>query len=125
MKLTLLLLLLLAPAANAEDAKADSPAFQVEVDPKVYPSANFERKGVKSGNIPPRVRRADALPGKTERESAFERVPGLEGAIAGMDELDRDVLFVRAKTRELKELKVFYPKISRQKLARLKKETAK
>jgi hypothetical protein len=114
-------LLLLATLARADDA----PDFQVEVDPKVYPSAEFESKGVKAGNIPPRVKRPDALPDKKDREAVFARVEGLDKDVAGMDALDRDLLFVRAKTMPLPDLRKLYPKIGEKRLARLKKECAK
>lgn len=110
-----MVLLLLARAALAED-------FHVEVDPHVYGHKDFAAKGVKTGVIPERVKRPDALPGKREREAAFARVPGLADSLGGMDELERDMLYVRAKTRPLPELKNFYPKIPAAKLARLKEE---
>ena len=123
MKSWLQLALLLAPAfASASDG---APDYQVEVNPNVYSPSDFADKNVKTGTIPPREKRRDALPDKKDRESVFARVPGLAGDLAGLDELDRDVLFVRAKNRPLTDLKKLYPKISAQRLALLKKECGK
>jgi hypothetical protein len=104
---------------------AEEPAYQVEVDPAVYPAAEFQGKGVKASHLRPRVKRDDALPDKTEREKAFAEVPGLAQDVAKMDELDRDMLFVRAKTRSLKELKNLYPGIAEKTLAALQSELKK
>jgi hypothetical protein len=120
------LLQLSSPFAFADtDSTDEKPDFQVEVDPAVYPAAEFEGKGVKSGNLPPRVKRPDALPDKGNREAAFARVPDLAPDLAGMDELARDLLFVRAKNYTLKELKAHYPKIDPKKLSLLRKECSK
>ncbi|MGZ3703735.1 MAG: hypothetical protein ACXWSD_18390, partial [Bdellovibrionota bacterium] len=62
---------------------------------------------------------------KRDREFTFSQVPGLDKYVSPLDELDRDVLFVRAKTRPLAELKKRYPNIPSALLARLKKEAAK
>ena len=100
----------------------DEPDFTVEVDPRAYPKKAFEQKGVKTGEIPGRVKRPDALPDKKKREEVFARVPGLESEVAKMDELDRDLLFVRARTKPLKELAKTYPAIGEKTLAILQKE---
>lgn len=118
-KFTLLAGLLFLSTANAEET------FQVEVDPKVYPKKAFEQKDVKASDIPARVKRPDALPSKQERESAFAGVPGLENDVANMDELDRDLLLVRARTKQLKELQKIYPRIDEKKLALLQKQLRK
>lgn len=110
-----------SPLAHA-DTEAD---FQVEVDPATYPAKEFEQKGVRVSKITPRVKRPDALPEKSERDRIFSRVPGLEGDIAKMDELDRDLLFVRARMKPLKELSKIYPGIARNRLAQIKKEIGK
>ncbi len=115
-----LLVFILSGSAGAVFASADEPDFQVEVDPAVYPKAAFEKKGVKATNKPARVKRADALPDKAEREAALGKVPGLSSDVANMDELDRDLLFVRARTKPLKELQKTYPDIEAKKLARLR-----
>jgi hypothetical protein len=114
----MILLLLLTLTAHAED-------FQVEVNPNTYSQKDFAAKGVKTGTIPERKKRPDALPNKSEREGAFAEVKGLDANLANMDELDRDVLYVRAKTKKLTELKQLYPKIPATQLAQLIKITAK
>jgi hypothetical protein len=113
--------LFLARAAFAED----SPDFQVEVNPHVYPAGEFARKGVKAGNLPEMMKRPDALPERGEREAVFARVPGLAQDVAGMDELDRDLLLVRARTKSAEELRKLYPKIGGKRLARLRAESRK
>jgi hypothetical protein len=110
----MILILLLALAAHAED-------FHVEVNPNTYNQKDFATKGVKTGEIPTRVKHPDALPNKSEREGAFAEVNGLEASLGKMDELDRDVLYVRARTKKLTELKKFYPKIPANQLAQLMK----
>jgi hypothetical protein len=111
----MLFCLCLARTALAED-------FRVEVDPHVYGHEDFANQGVVAGNLPPRVPRPDALPNKRERDAAFARVPGLAASLGNMDELERDLLYVRAKTRPLADLKLLYPKIPAARLARLKQE---
>lgn len=101
---------------------AEEPDYQVEVDPKVYSRKAFEKKGVKAGEMPGRQKRPDAIPEKKDREEVFARVPGLAAEVAKMDELDRDLLFVRARTKPLKELAKTYPAIGEKALARLQKE---
>lgn len=115
-----LLILFLVPLFAL--AGEGEPDYQVEVDPKVYSRKDFEKKGVKAGEMPGRRKRPDALPEKREREEIFARVPGLGAEVAKMDELDRDLLFVRARTKPLKELVKTYPAIGEKTLARLRKE---
>lgn len=119
MKAAFLMLMLVSLPAQAD------PDFEVEVDPQVYPAKEFRGKNVKAGEIPARVKRADAVPDKSEREKAFAAVPGLAGDLAGMDELERDLLFVRARVKPLKELGKTYPAISEKKLAALKEKLRK
>lgn len=121
---SLLISAAVTPFAFADDKNApgDEPDFAVEVDTRVYPKKAFEQKGVKVGETPSRVKRADALPDKTDREKIFARVPGLDAEVAKMDEMDRDLLFVRARTKPLKELAKTYPAIPEKTLARLRKE---
>jgi len=109
---------LLALTASAED-------FRIEVDPKVYPKSKFAQKGVKVSAIPTRHKRPDTLPDKKERDAMLSRVPGLEGDLEKMDELGRDLLFVHAGTKPLKELKNVYPGIDEKKLTLLQKELKK
>jgi hypothetical protein len=112
-RMTVAAALLLALTASAEET------FRVEVDPAVYPEKAFAGKDVKASSIPGRVKRPDAIPDKKEREAAFDAVPGLEKDVANLDELDRDLLFVRARTKQLKELRKIYPGITEKKLSSL------
>ena len=112
---TALVFLILAGQARSED-------FQVEVNPEIYSPADFQHQGVKSRALPTRLKRPDALPEKTERDSVFAKVPDLSSEIKSLDELDRDLLFVRARTKSLSELKRLYPNIKEKTLASLRKE---
>lgn len=130
--LPLLMALSISSHSLAEEKRAEGepgykraegePDFTVEVDPNVYPPKAFEQKGVATREMPGRVKRPDALPDKKNREEVFARVPGLTADVAKMDELDRDLLFVRARTKPLKELAKSYPAIAEKTLARLQKE---
>lgn len=120
MKTLLWAVLFLSARALAGNGDVDTD-LHVEVDPSVYPAGPFAGKGVKTGSLPKRQARADAAPDKARREAAFAKVPGLAANIAGMDELDRDLLYVRARTKPLEELKSLYPKVSGKALARLQK----
>lgn len=115
-------IVMLVACSSPAFAQDNEPDYTVEVDPKVYSRKAFEKKGVKAGEMPGRQKRPDALPEKKEREEVFARVPGLEADVAKMDELDRDLLFVRARTKPLKELAKTYPAIGEKTLARLQKE---
>jgi hypothetical protein len=121
MKFVLLTLLL----STSVFAESNAPDYHVEVNPKVYSPSDFEANGIKTGTIPAKVKRPDALPEKRDREAIFERVPGLAGDIAGMDELARDMLFVRAKNQSLPDLVKLYPMVDAKRLALLKKECAR
>ncbi len=101
----------------------ENPDFTVEVDPMVYSRKDFDQKGVKTGEIPARKKRPDAIPNRWDREKVFARVPGLKDKIANMDEMDRDLLFLRARTKPLKDLAKTYPSLDQKSLARLKKES--
>jgi hypothetical protein len=101
-------------------AHSQDEGFQVEVDPSVYSKEAFQQKDVNASEKPMRAKRPDALPGKGEREAAFAKVAGLALDVAKMDELDRDLLFVRARTKPLKELQKAYPGIEATKLAKLR-----
>ncbi len=121
MTIYLLSLLFLSSSCPA----ADEPEYQVEVNPRVYSPEAFKSKNVKVGTIPVRKKRPDAIPDRKVREEAFGAVPGLQADVVKMDELARDILYVRAKTKPLKDLQNLYPQIAAEKLAQLRKEAHK
>jgi hypothetical protein len=65
------------------------------------------------------------LPDREKREAVFTRVPGLQKNLEGMDELDRDLLYVRSQQSEPADLAKRYPKIPADTLKRLAEEARK
>jgi hypothetical protein len=55
-----------------------------------------------------------------ERNRLFDRAGLTPADLAGMDEMDKDMLYMRAKGRKLDELVAKYPRLSRQKLQKLR-----
>lgn len=62
---------------------------------------------------------ANELPKRSKRVQVFEQA-GLHQELDGLDELDRDLLYIRAKTAELAVLMRAYPKMPREKLEKLR-----
>jgi hypothetical protein len=91
-----LLLTLISAGAFAGD---EIPKGTILVNPKVYKKKDFRRhKNIKVQSLKPAgVPHPQALPDKEQREAVFARVPGLEKYTGKMDELDRDLLYMRAK----------------------------
>ena len=114
--LPLALFVMLALPAWADDEK-----FEVEVDSSVYSPKSFAGKDRNVQAFEQEKKSPEAIPDQATREQAFEKVPGLAADLAKMDQLDRDMLYVRAKTRKLKALKKFYPQIEEKKLTLLQK----
>lgn len=122
MKKLLLLSLLFSAFAFA----AEVPSGTVEVDPKVYPEKAFRKhKNIQVKALPKRVPHPDALPDKEQREAVFARVPGLESYVKNLDELDRDMLYMRARHGTAAELQEKHPSIPQEILARLQAEAKK
>lgn len=118
-------LVLLLPLVATAKEEAKDPAFKVTVNPSVYDAAAFEKKGFNTTRMPAQVAHPSALPSKEEREEAFAQVKDLEVEIAEMDQLDRDMLFMRARLRPLEQLKKQYPQISGDLLDELQKVVRK
>jgi len=111
------LLLLLLPVLGHAEA-----TYQVET--RGYPPSAFSAKDVSSRAIPARTPRPEALPSKAARDTAFAEVPGLGESVLAMDQLDRDLLYVRARNIPLKELTKTYPAIPAQQLRQLRQNLA-
>lgn len=60
----------------------------------------------------------DPIPSRAKRIQAFERA-GLLAETAGMDELDQDLLYMRAQRAAAPELSAAYPKLPTAKLRSL------
>lgn len=95
--------------------------FQTTVDPKVYSPKEFQKKsGHKTQAIPEPG--TPLLPIKESRDQVFAKITGLDKEISAFDELAKDLLYARAKTRGINELAKIYPKIPAELLTRLQKE---
>lgn len=121
MTFTLAVLLLAAPAAAGEatpgtapEAPATPPPVRVSVAaackdvwPKVYtdldPSWTVDVLRVRPED--------ERLPAAEALAAFFARLPELDRALAGLDAADRDVFYVRVKTRGLTELRQRYPRV--------------
>lgn len=99
-----------APAAGAEPSITMSvPAACADVWKQVYQGADDSWKVTV---LPPRP--ADEKVPDTQALASFiGAVEGLESALADYDRLDRDIFYVRTRTRSLKELAAKYPKLDR------------
>lgn len=111
-----LLLFLVCFAARAGDGET-----RIDVNPNVYPPSAFQGKADKVGAFP-KSRPPESVPDKPVREKIFAKVPELRDYLNGFDELDRDLLLLRAKNHDLTSLKAKYPKIPERLLARLRTE---
>lgn len=118
----LLLAFFLLPFAAA--AAEESSGFHVLVKPDVYSPKEFEGKGAQVGALPKAGNHPGALPSREKREAVFQKVPGLSAAVAKFDELERDLLYMRAGSKSLKDLKKAYPQLGAKVLSQLKKERA-
>lgn len=117
----LLLLLLLAPAARAEE---DTP-FELSVDPGTYSLGPFRQKGINAQAMERKKKSPGAIPDRATREAAFKKVKGLAKEITTLDELDRDRLYVLARSRKSDELRRAFPKIPPKLLSSLQKQLRK
>jgi hypothetical protein len=119
MKAMILILVLLAPLARADLTRAEEADFQVMVDPSVYPVKAFEKEGVKASARPGHTK-SGSIPDREQREAAFASVKNLD--VSGLDELDRDRLYVLAKTRSFADLRKSFPKFPAQILKNLQRK---
>jgi hypothetical protein len=101
--LALALLLALTPAAFGEE-----PEFEVMVDTNNYSPKEFAGKGVKASAMPQKPARG-AIPEKPKRDADFASVKGLD--LSKLDELDRDRLYVLARTVDFTQLRKSFPEI--------------
>lgn len=65
----------------------------------------------------------EEIPSRAQRTKAFEDSGLLSFVLAeNMDELDQDLLYMRARKNSAEELRAFYPKMPKEGLRLLKKE---
>lgn len=120
-KLFLLLLFIAIPAFADE-----IPKGTVELDTKVYkPKAFRKHKNITVKPMTKMVPHPDAIPRKEHREAVFARVPGLADYIQKLDELDRDLLYMRARNNTAAELQEKHPSIPAELLRKLQLEAKK
>lgn len=116
MNYLMLLMLITLPAFAGE------PEFEVMVDTNNYSPKAFEGKGVKATAMPQKPARG-ALPEKAKRDSEFASIDGLE--LNGLDELDRDRLYVLARTVDFTQLRKSFPEIPEKALRALHRKLQK
>jgi hypothetical protein len=97
------------------------PAACADVWPHVF--TQFDRSWNVTVLEPSKTEQALPMPDELDRFVAS--VPGLESAVAPMDALDRDLLYLRLHTRRLADLTRQYPAIGRALLERAKVEACK
>lgn len=86
----------------AESAPSGSPYYFQEMDPDEIPNP----------------KPVNSVPKRGIRERAFESA-GLKAELVAMDELSRDLLYLRARRLEKAELFRSYPRLSQEKLGKL------
>jgi hypothetical protein len=99
-------ILCVSPFVQAEEFSGET-GYEFTVDPDVYPPEAFADQGqVKAVSQRPA---RSAIPNRQEREAVFAEVPGLD--LSDLDDLDRDRLYVLARTRSLPELRRSFPQL--------------
>lgn len=89
-------------------AFAEDPEFEVMVDTNNYSAKDFQGQGVKATAMPQKPARG-AIPEKAKRDNDFASVKGLD--VSKLDDLDRDRLYVLARTVDFTQLRKSFPEI--------------
>ncbi|MGZ3653718.1 MAG: hypothetical protein ACXWSC_21555, partial [Bdellovibrionota bacterium] len=108
------LALLLAVPALAEEAT--SAPIQVEVGPAYGNIRDFPRNPHAVVHRRAAAGPKSTLPELSKRREVFGKVAGLDSSIKGMDEVDLDLLYVRAESLPQAELTKKYPNIPEEQL---------
>jgi hypothetical protein len=115
----------IAGAAGAMNAGADSvqtptapqaPKIQVQM---LDPSADSGAFNSPTYDVHAAAAARSALPSPRERDAAFSRA-GLEPSLQGWDAVERDVLYLRARSLPQTELLKRYPKLDAAALQKLR-----
>ena len=109
MKLTILMIIFSFSVFAEEPLKLKGHYFQGDKK-----DANFHKD-----NEVEKFEKKNLLPTRELREKAFHKA-GLIEDLSGFDELDRDLLFYKSKENSLKELEAEFPRLSSEKLKKLK-----
>lgn len=113
----LLIAFLIASTALAEETE-----FEVMVNSDAYAPKAFEGKGIKATAMPKKPSRG-ALPDKSKRDSEFAAIKELD--VTNLDELDRDRLYVLARTVEFTQLRKSFPEIPEKPLRALHRKLSR
>ena len=113
--------LLLAGAPAEPKVTVTVPAACAGVWTKVY--VDFDRSW--TVDVLPVRAEDERLPEPEVLEAFLARVPDLETALAKLDAADRDLFYVRVKTRPLAELQKKYPRLAPALLEAAKVETCR
>jgi hypothetical protein len=116
MKWLILAFLIGAPAS------AEEPEFEVMVNTDAYPVKAFEGKGIKARTLPQKPARG-AIPEKAKRDSNFAAIKELD--VSNLDELDRDRLYVLARTVDFAQLRKSFPEIPEKPLRALHRKLSR
>ena len=110
------------PPLQAQEAEK-APVFSINVDPKVYdPSAFQSIQGAKVGAL---QEYKSEIPTREKRESVFAKVRGLDSHLDGWDELERDMLYMKASYKNITALRKDFPKIPQKQLSDLQLQIKK
>ena len=99
------------------------PVYHIQQMDKDVPVDRLAGPGVKIHKLDPAAPGGWSLPSVEERETAFSRAD-LRSDIADWDQLDRDMLYLRARSMTLEVLSSQYPKLIKEKLKNLKTSIA-
>ena len=106
------------PVFAATTSNNQQPVYQIQqMDPKV-PVEKLAGPGIKIHKASELKKKGWALPTVQDRETAFSQA-GLKELIASWDQLDRDMLYLRARDQDTPTLIAQYPKLPSGKLQAL------
>ncbi len=111
-----------AKNSNSKASESERKPNQVNVNTfdKDYPTKELEKNGYNVNGSIDAGQRSEVLSGKL-RDELFVKV-GLTQVVTGWDELQKDLLFLRAKhAKNLQELHAKYPQINSSTLSELMK----
>jgi hypothetical protein len=111
--------LLLVQSGFSDDAQPKgAPQVQVQSMDPAFDAQAMKEPGVQVhayGEAPDAQR---ALPSPREEDRIFSNA-GLSQALHSLDQVDRDILFLRARDLKTERLQTLYPKLSAKKLKQL------
>jgi hypothetical protein len=115
MRISIFVLLALV---HTQAARSDETQTRVDVNPNAYPLAAFSGK---AQTVKPLKNSGESIPDKEIRDAIFAKVDGLEKHIEKFDQLDKDLLLLRAKSQSISKLQEKYSSIPAELLGKLQK----